>query len=353
MVLTDDQSPHHRLPGRRLGPRALQRLHDLPPRLRLVAGRAGRGRAGPRCCAPPPSPASSATAGRSTGVRTDRGELSAPLVIACDGVNSFLAKEAGLHPHGDDPEHFTLGVKEVLALPRHVIDERFGVRGDEGVDIEVLGCTGDVPGGGFVYTNAESVSDRGGARSLPALAASGRRPESFIADLKAHPAIAPLVEGATSRSTPPTSSPRAATTPCPRSWPTACWWPATPPGCAWPPASGWRGSTSPSARARRPPRRPSRPSPPATPARRAGRLPAPPRVELRAAGPPQAAAGPALRALRPGAAPLPQLACDLVEQLFTVDNPRRKKGGIAAAARRTAPQRPAPARHRQGRLDGR
>jgi electron transfer flavoprotein-quinone oxidoreductase len=27
----------------------------------------------------------------------------------------------------------------------------------------------------------------------------------------------------------------------------------------------------------------------------------------------------------------PQLACDLVEQLFTVDNPRRKKGGFAAA----------------------
>ena len=39
-------------------------------------------------------------AGRVVGVRTDRpdGDLTARLVIACDGVNSFLAKEAGLYP---------------------------------------------------------------------------------------------------------------------------------------------------------------------------------------------------------------------------------------------------------------
>lgn len=133
-------------------------------------------------------------AGRTTGVRTDRGDLSAPVVIACDGVNSFLAKEAGLHPHGEDPKHLTLGVKEVLSLPRHVIDDRFGVRGDDGVDIEILGCTGEVAGGGFVYTNADTVSI-GVVLQLEGLKQSGRRPESFIADLKAHPALAPLVEG--------------------------------------------------------------------------------------------------------------------------------------------------------------
>ena len=132
-------------------------------------------------------------AGRIDAVRTDRGDMGAGLVIACDGVNSFLAKEAGLHG-GDDPDHVTLGVKEVLGFPRHVIDERFGVRGDDGVDIEILGCTGAVPGGGFVYTNAESVSV-GVVLQLSALAASRLRPETFIADLKAHPALAPLVEG--------------------------------------------------------------------------------------------------------------------------------------------------------------
>ena len=133
--------------------------------------------------------------GRVLGVRTDRpdGDLRAPVVIACDGVNSFLAKEAGMYPH-TDAANFTVGVKETISLPREVIDERFGVRGDEGVDIEILGCTGDVPGGGFVYTNATSVAV-GLVLSLPALAAGGDRPEELLRRLKAHPAIAPLVEG--------------------------------------------------------------------------------------------------------------------------------------------------------------
>ena len=133
--------------------------------------------------------------GRVVGVRTDRpdGDLRAAVVVACDGVNSFLAKEAGMYPH-DDPANFTVGVKETIALPAHVIDERFGVRGDEGVDIEILGCTGDVPGGGFVYTNRDTLAV-GLVLSLPALAAGGTRPEELLRRLKAHPAIAPLVEG--------------------------------------------------------------------------------------------------------------------------------------------------------------
>lgn len=135
--------------------------------------------------------------GRVVGVRTDRpdGELRASVVIACDGVNSFLAKEAGLYD-GFDPHYFTVGVKETLSLPRDVIDSRFGVRGRDGVDIEILGCTSGIPGGGFVYTNLDSVSV-GVVLGTQELAAQQRRPEELIAELKAHPAIAPLVEGAT------------------------------------------------------------------------------------------------------------------------------------------------------------
>ncbi len=133
--------------------------------------------------------------GRVVGVTTDRpdGDLRAPVVIAADGVNSFLAKEAGLYGEVD-ASNYTLGVKETLALPREVIDERFGVRGDHGVDIEIIGCTGEVPGGGFVYTNRETVAV-GLVLSLPALAKGDIRPEDRIRELKAHPAIAPLVEG--------------------------------------------------------------------------------------------------------------------------------------------------------------
>ncbi|UDY37763.1 FAD-dependent oxidoreductase [Dermatobacter hominis] len=133
--------------------------------------------------------------GRVVGVRTDRpdGDLTAHVVIACDGVNSFVAKEAGLYGPVD-AANYTVGVKETIALPREVIDERFGVRGDQGVDYEIIGCTGDVPGGGFIYTNADTLAV-GLVLSLPALAAGGTRPEELLRRMKAHPAIAPLVEG--------------------------------------------------------------------------------------------------------------------------------------------------------------
>jgi electron transfer flavoprotein-quinone oxidoreductase len=136
-------------------------------------------------------------AGRVAGVRTDRpeGDLPARVVIACDGVNSFLAKEAGLLPAADAAQH-TLGVKEVLSLPAEVIEERFGVGPGEGVDIEVVGCTRGIPGGGFLYTNRDSVSV-GVVVSVTGLASSGVRPEDLVTDFKAHPSIAPLLRGAT------------------------------------------------------------------------------------------------------------------------------------------------------------
>jgi electron transfer flavoprotein-quinone oxidoreductase len=133
---------------------------------------------------------------RTVGVRTDRpgGELTAFAVVACDGVNSFLAKEAGLFRRSD-PADFTVGVKETLALPKEAIDERFAVRGRDGVDIEMLGCTAGVPGGGFLYTNLDTLGI-GVVLQVPALASQSLRPEQIIAGLKTHPAIAPLVEGA-------------------------------------------------------------------------------------------------------------------------------------------------------------
>jgi electron transfer flavoprotein-quinone oxidoreductase len=136
-------------------------------------------------------------AGRVAGVRTDRadGDVAARLVIACDGVNSFLAKEAGLFHNGHAPsEHVALGVKEVLRLGREEIDKRFNVSGRDGVEIELVGATQGIPGGGFVYTNLDTVAV-GVVIGLDGLAASGRRPEEVVAALKRHPAIAPLVTG--------------------------------------------------------------------------------------------------------------------------------------------------------------
>ena len=129
-------------------------------------------------------------------MRTDRpdGDLAAKVVIACDGVNSFLAKEAGLYHH-DAAEHYTLGAKEVLALPKEEIDRRFGLVDRQGFDLEMVGVTRGIPGGGFLYTNLESVAV-GVVVNVVGLAEAKVRPEELIAGVKRHPSIAPLLRGA-------------------------------------------------------------------------------------------------------------------------------------------------------------
>lgn len=133
--------------------------------------------------------------GRIRGVTTDRpdGNLTSGVVIACDGVNSFLARSAGLYP-AFDPHNFTVGVKEVLRLPRKAIDERCRLHGDEGLDIEIVGCTRGIPGGGFFYTNRDTVAV-GVVVSVTSLAKAKVRPEELLAELKTHPSVAPLVDG--------------------------------------------------------------------------------------------------------------------------------------------------------------
>ncbi len=75
------------------------------------------------------------------------------------------------------------------------IDKRFSLRDNQGADFELVGCTGNIPGGGFVYTNLESIAV-GVVLSVKALGESGVRPEALIAELKKHPMMAPLVAGA-------------------------------------------------------------------------------------------------------------------------------------------------------------
>jgi electron transfer flavoprotein-quinone oxidoreductase len=94
------------------------------------------------------------------GVRCRRadGELYASVIIAADGANSFLAKQAGLQQEFRADE-MTLGVKEVLRLDAPTIEERFNLTGDEGMTNEYVGfATGEVKGGGFLYTNRDTLS---------------------------------------------------------------------------------------------------------------------------------------------------------------------------------------------------
>ncbi|MEQ8236746.1 MAG: FAD-dependent oxidoreductase [Syntrophomonadaceae bacterium] len=96
--------------------------------------------------------------GRVIGVRAGGDELGADVVIAADGVLSFTAAMAGLRKD-QDPKHFAVGFKEVIELDRGIIEDRFGLEGDEGAARLFMGeVTKGKFGGGFLYTNKTSLS---------------------------------------------------------------------------------------------------------------------------------------------------------------------------------------------------
>lgn len=128
------------------------------------------------------------------GVQAGDDALRAHVVVAADGVNSFLAQGAGIRAP-EPPAHLAVGVKSVIGLPRTTIEDRFRVSGDEGVAYAVVGdCTDGVAGGGFLYTNAESVSV-GVVLRLDDLAARGASSSDIHDRFLAHPAVAPLLAG--------------------------------------------------------------------------------------------------------------------------------------------------------------
>lgn len=98
--------------------------------------------------------------GRVLGVRTGRpdGDLEADVVIIAEGVNTFLTEKAGLG-RGMKPQYLALGVKEILALPKEKIEDRFNLENGEGAAIETAGeVTAGIPGTGFIYTNRNTIS---------------------------------------------------------------------------------------------------------------------------------------------------------------------------------------------------
>ncbi len=92
------------------------------------------------------------------GIRAGGEEIYANVVVAADGVLSFMAEKAGLKPRMS-PRSFAVGIKEVIELPEEKIDDRFNVGKGEGCAHLFLGdVTKGLFGGGFLYTNKESIS---------------------------------------------------------------------------------------------------------------------------------------------------------------------------------------------------
>ena len=94
-----------------------------------------------------------------TGVRIGRGkgQVHAPITILCDGALSLLARRLGLSKPAEARDT-ALGVKALFRLKEEEINERFGLNRRQGATQEFLGCTEGIRGGGFIYTQTETLS---------------------------------------------------------------------------------------------------------------------------------------------------------------------------------------------------
>jgi electron transfer flavoprotein-quinone oxidoreductase len=135
--------------------------------------------------------------GRIAGVTVKgrEGELRSKIVIAADGVLSFMAKKAGLRPDFK-ASNMGLGIKLLLGLPEATINERFDLVRDQAADISFLGAAGDMRGGGFLYTQREGVSI-GLVVHLDSLKASGKTPYDALNAFLQHPSVRKLLKGGT------------------------------------------------------------------------------------------------------------------------------------------------------------
>lgn len=135
--------------------------------------------------------------GKVCGIKAGEDEITAEVVILCDGVNSLLAQEAVVYSK-PPASQIAVGVKEVFELDEQTIDDRLLCNPGEGAAWLFAGdATHGVFGGGFMYTNRTSIS-LGVVAGIEACASSGNATPVYqmLEDLKKHPAVAPLIKGA-------------------------------------------------------------------------------------------------------------------------------------------------------------
>ena len=134
--------------------------------------------------------------GQVAGVRTGReeGDVEAKVVILAEGANALLAEAGGLRQRME-PDNRVNAVKEIIALPREIIDDRFHLEGDQGAAIEYFGgAVRGMIGSAFLYTNRESLSVGVGCM-IGDFLRTRTAPYELLDHFKHHPAVSPLLRG--------------------------------------------------------------------------------------------------------------------------------------------------------------
>ncbi|MEX0748362.1 MAG: electron transfer flavoprotein, partial [Rhodothermales bacterium] len=133
--------------------------------------------------------------GRVVGIRAGKEAFYADVVLLAEGVNNLLTRQIGLQSDYVPAEHVMIGIKEVLRFDRGILEERFQLTGLSGLSNEFVGyCSRGVEGGGFLYTNRESLSV-GLVLGIKDVCNKKVKPHDILNDFKAHPVIADMLRG--------------------------------------------------------------------------------------------------------------------------------------------------------------
>jgi electron transfer flavoprotein-quinone oxidoreductase len=135
--------------------------------------------------------------GRVVGVRTQElEEIRADLVVAADGATSEIVRKAGLRSWGE-PDQWFQGVKVVVRskdMERRVgVGPGYGGLDNDGAALLYAGdIFGGVRGGGFLYTNKDTLSI-GTVFHLDSLAQRQIEPHQLLDRLLTHPHVANIL----------------------------------------------------------------------------------------------------------------------------------------------------------------
>ncbi|HLA50916.1 MAG TPA: FAD-dependent oxidoreductase, partial [Thermodesulfobacteriota bacterium] len=134
--------------------------------------------------------------GKIAGVRARRegGDVFADVIVCAEGANSLLAEKAGLKKKSTDHQMIS-AAKEVISLPREVIEDRFNLENDDGLTMEFFGdAVKGMIGSGFIYTNKDSLSVGIGC-PISVMKENNMRPNDLLDAFKVHPMVRKFLRG--------------------------------------------------------------------------------------------------------------------------------------------------------------
>ncbi|MTI61867.1 MAG: FAD-dependent oxidoreductase [Firmicutes bacterium] len=131
-----------------------------------------------------------------TGVILEDGsKIYADLIILAEGAMADLTHKAGMRQK-ITADMLTIYVKELLYLPKEIIEARFNLEKNEGAVIGMIGYpTAGAIGKGGIWTNNDTISLTVGGY-LNQLNKKGLNPYQLLQRLKKHPKVINLIDGA-------------------------------------------------------------------------------------------------------------------------------------------------------------